>query len=208
MPRVSKKLERSHCHGLEQSSKSGIGAVIRPWSVVVLEMTLLELDEQEQKDRKEQVLTDLLVTEKAGNRAKTSNLLPPLPPKIGRVEKSKVLERAAAFLPQLATANQKLSSLPADAVNIETLTGNEQRVIEMKLGLGVFEEKASAAEEASKAAKVSLSTSSATKTSDSDRFDAFVQQLLTFNGSEDDEPVELFCPSTDDAEDDELLDFE
>jgi hypothetical protein len=174
-------------------------------------MSLLELDGDQERDRKELALTDLLKEAETPSTAKPAIILPPLPPRIGKLEKSKVLERAAAFLPQLASANRQLSTLAPEEVNIEALTGNEKRVIEMKLGLGVFEETSDKKDtEILPQHIISLSPScNQNAQNDSDRFDAFVQQLLTFNGSEDDEPIELFSASTDENEsENELLEFE
>ncbi len=177
-----------------------------------LQMSLLELDTEETstttKNRKEKAVTDLLKEETKASNA-TKSLLPPLPSRIGKVEKSKVLERAAAFLPQLASANKQLSSLPAEAVNIENLTGNEQQVIEMKLGLGVFEQKDEKDSLEQEKAK-QIITGKTQQASDSDRFDAFVQQLLTFNDSDDDDPVQLYTATstTDDDSEMEFLEFE
>ena len=66
-----------------------------------------------------------------------------MPPKIAPIKSSEVLSRAAAFLPQLAASNRAILQKRPDDVNIEILNGQEDRVIEMKLGLGVFEEKSS-----------------------------------------------------------------
>ena len=64
-----------------------------------------------------------------------------VPPKIEAMKSSEVLSRVAAFLPQLAASNQKILQKRPEDVNIEILNGQEREIIEMKLGLGVFEEK-------------------------------------------------------------------
>lgn len=183
-------------------------------------MTILELDNsQDLKDKR----TDLLkkLSEETETSAENASNTPSGPstvfpfrsaPKIEKVEKSKVLERAAAFLPQLASSNRKLSSLPAEEINIEALKGTEERIIEMKLGLGIFEERRQSEEDENRIAVLPSELSKAkTRMGDSERLDAFIQQLLAFNDSED-EPVELFSDysitDSDSVSESELLEFE
>ena len=191
----------------------------RDWTLVVGKMSVLELEgkktdllrvvsDGDGKNTKDSANT----TESTQDPVSLSPLLSSGPPRIGKVEKSKVLERAAAFLPQLATANRKLSTLSPEAVNIESLTGGEERVIEMKLGLGVFEEQNPKPSQPSHNNNIAILPSELTqcreRQSDSDRLDAFIQQLLAFNGSDEDEPVEIYTNSDDSSSDCEILEFE
>ncbi|OUM67075.1 hypothetical protein PIROE2DRAFT_5563, partial [Piromyces sp. E2] len=49
------------------------------------------------------------------------------------------LERARLFLPQIAEANSKLAIQPKDKINIENIDNNQNGIIKMDLGLGVFD---------------------------------------------------------------------
>ncbi|KAF8138772.1 hypothetical protein EV363DRAFT_1314739, partial [Boletus edulis] len=47
-----------------------------------------------------------------------------------------VLERVQAFLPAIATSNEALSRQNPEDINIENIPEDEERYIEMNLGLG------------------------------------------------------------------------
>lgn len=132
-------------------------------------------------------------------------------PRIERVGRLEILNRVASFLPQLASDNQRLAHRPPQEINIEMLKGDEEKVIEMRLGLGVLEEQKSTAENTQKIAV--LPSELAQKDLESqkgDKFDTFIQQLLLFNDSED-EPVDIYTASESDSTTDsshELLELE
>ena len=106
-------------------------------------MTFLDFPESSSPSLK----TDKLL-KSAGRNGNTSikpsaeRILNRVPPKIELI-RSEVLSRAAAFLPQMAASNRAILQMNPEEINIEMLKGDETEVIEMKLGLGVFEEKKS-----------------------------------------------------------------
>lgn len=103
-------------------------------------MAFLEFPDAEQKKSKifHSKKVDTTTKTTKGNAEKILNRVPP---KIESIKSSEVLSRAAAFLPQLAASNRAILQKRPEDVNIEVLNGQEGEVIEMKLGLGVFEEK-------------------------------------------------------------------
>lgn len=159
-----------------------------------------------------------------------------VPPKIEPM-RSEVLSRAAAFLPQLAASNRVILQKKPEDVNIEMLKGDESEVIEMKLGLGVFEEKKKSDESQS---ETSSDSEDLTRTTDEqkdrkrkilvlpseiraaaqeesnkiDPFERVINSLLLFDGStdeeaEDEEEEDISSDySSDPDEDMEVLDFE
>ena len=80
------------------------------------------------------------ITQSSVPESTADRILNRVPPKIEPIKSSEVLSRVAAFLPQLAASNRDILQRRPEDVNIEILNGTEGQVIEMKLGLGVFEE--------------------------------------------------------------------
>lgn len=130
-------------------------------------------------------------------------------PRIEKVGRLEILDRVASFLPQLASDNQRLAHRPPQEINIESLSGHEEKVIEMRLGLGVLEEQKSGVKEEKKIAVMPSELAQRDLESQKgDKFDAFIQQLLLFNDSED-EPVDIYSGTeSDSSESLELLELE
>lgn len=102
-------------------------------------MTFLDFPTEGTKNASTNLATTVTASKTPANR-----ILNRVPPRIEPIKSSEVLSRAAAFLPQLAASNRAILQKRPDDVNIEILNGQEAEVIEMKLGLGVFEERRSA----------------------------------------------------------------
>lgn len=168
--------------------------------------------------------------------AAAEQILNRIPPKIEPM-RSEVLSRAAAFLPQLAASNRAILQKKPEDVNIEMLKGDESEVIEMKLGLGVFEEKKKSESETSSSSDSEDSTMTSTtdeqkdkkrkilvlpseiraaaqsETNKIDPFERVINSLLLFDGSTDEESDESDGDvssdySSDSDEDMEVLEFE
>lgn len=112
-------------------------------------MTFLEFsndpESNKSTDNKNKNKHKLLITEDATKYTEShkpvNRILSRVPPKIEPIKSSELLHRVASFLPQLAASNRAILQKRPEDVDIENLTGAEGEVIEMKLGLGVFEEK-------------------------------------------------------------------
>lgn len=109
-------------------------------------------------------------------------------PRTFKPERSEILARVAAFLPGLAAAN---AALDAKKDNMETLTGSEGQVIELRLGLGVLEEqtqedKEREEREASVAVLPSELAKKQQEAARPDPYTAILAQLLEFNSDSDD----------------------
>lgn len=102
-------------------------------------MTFLNFSSESKRDK---VLKYTTTTSTNTSKLTPSErILNRVPPKIEAIKCSDVLSRAAAFLPQLAASNRAILEKKPDEINIEVLNGEEEEIIEMKLGLGVFEER-------------------------------------------------------------------
>lgn len=133
-------------------------------------MTFLDFPSTSQSSSssaKEQLLKSASNT--PANPNPSERILNRAPPKIGAVGSSEVLSRVAAFLPQLAASNRAILEKKPEEVNIEVLSGREQEVIEMKLGLGVFEEQKQKQKQKQKQSEKEFS---GTDSSDSDSSDS------------------------------------
>lgn len=89
----------------------------------------------------DQILKNKIRIETPKTETPAQRLLKRVPPKIIPIPSSDLLSRVAAFLPQLAASNEKILQKRPEEVNIEVLDGNEGEIIEMRLGLGLLEEK-------------------------------------------------------------------
>lgn len=140
--------------------------------------------------------------------AAAEQILNRVPPKIEPM-RSEVLSRAAAFIPQLAASNRAILQKKPEDVNIEMLKGDESEVIEMKLGLGIFEEKKKLVNETSSSSDSEDLTSKTDEQKDKKRkimvlpseiraaaqsetnkidpFERVINSLLLFDGSTDEE---------------------
>lgn len=140
--------------------------------------------------------------------AAAEQILNRVPPKIEPM-RSEVLSRAAAFIPQLAASNRAILQKKPEDVNIEMLKGDESEVIEMKLGLGIFEEKKKSVNETSSSSDSEDLTSKTDEQKDKKRkimvlpseiraaaqsetnkidpFERVINSLLLFDGSTDEE---------------------
>ncbi|KAI8881550.1 hypothetical protein K501DRAFT_4824, partial [Backusella circina FSU 941] len=75
---------------------------------------------------------------------KKQNPIPVIPPpqerKTFKIDASNdILSRVQAFLPQLQTANEELSSIEKEKLDIENVEEEDGQYIEMNLGLGVYD---------------------------------------------------------------------
>eukprot|EP00106_Octopus_bimaculoides_P003100 XP_014770542.1 PREDICTED: uncharacterized protein C12orf45-like isoform X2 [Octopus bimaculoides] len=61
------------------------------------------------------------------------------PPKIHAVGKSSVLESVQKFIPEIAKANARLSQENLPNLNMENISENDDKVIEMSLGMFEYE---------------------------------------------------------------------
>ena len=89
----------------------------------------------------DQILKNKIKNEIPKTETPAQRLLKRVPPKITPIPSSDLLSRVAAFLPQLAASNKNILQKRPEEVNIEVLEGNESEIIEMRLGLGLLEEK-------------------------------------------------------------------
>lgn len=140
--------------------------------------------------------------------------------------RSEVLSRAAAFLPQLAASNRAILQKRPEDVNIESLKGDEREIIEMKLGLGVFEEKrtsTSSSDESSSSDSDNMTdgkkrilvlpseirAAAQAESSKIDPFERVINSLLLFDGSSDEEEDAESAESDSESDENmEILDFE
>lgn len=162
--------------------------------------------------------------EKQSQPAVAERILTRAPPKIEPM-RSEVLSRAAAFLPQLAASNRAILQKRPEDVNIESLKGDESEIIEMKLGLGVFEEKRSSScssdESSSSDSDCSMKdgkkkrilvlpseirAAAQAESTKIDPFERVINSLLLFDGSSDEEDAESGHSECDGNM--EILDFE
>ncbi|KAL1926785.1 hypothetical protein VTP01DRAFT_5431 [Rhizomucor pusillus] len=92
---------------------------------------------------KEKTIAKLLAKDQPDEKQQDSSAdVPKSKPKTYKIEPpSDILSRVQAFLPQLKSANEELSKADPSKLNIENLEDEDERYIEMNLGLGVFEEK-------------------------------------------------------------------
>ena len=199
-------------------------------------MTFLDFPESS-TTKTDKLLKSAVENEKSPTKQPAAQILSRVPPKIEPI-RSEVLSRAAAFLPQLAASNRAILQRNPEEINIEMLKGDETEVIEMKLGLGVFEEKKKKSSESDESSSDSDSSSEdseemtedktgkrkiivlpseirAAAQSESNRIDPFervINSLLLFDGSTDEgEAEEVEEQSADDEDEDEdmeVLDFE
>lgn len=144
-----------------------------------------------------------LATTVTASKTPADRILNRVPPRIEPIKSSEVLSRAAAFLPQLAASNRDILQKRPDDVNIEILNGQEAEVIEMKLGLGVFEERRSAESSSSSSdssddddtddqtskKKIMILPSelrrAAAKSEENDPFEKVINSLLLFDSETD-----------------------
>jgi hypothetical protein len=186
-------------------------------------MTFLDFPESSSPSRK--------ILKSTSVKPPAERILTRVPPKIEPI-RSEVLSRVAAFLPQLAASNRAILQRKPEDINIEMLKGDESEVIEMKLGLGVFEEKISkeSQSDTSSDSDEMINEQTVTKRkilvlpseiraaaqSDSNTIDPFervINSLLFFDGSTDEEadsdPESVSSASTSVSDEEmEVLDFE
>lgn len=175
-------------------------------------MTFLDFPESSSSPslKTDKLLKSAGINEKESTKPPAERILQRVPPKIELI-RSEVLSRAAAFLPQLAASNRAILQRNPEEINIEMLKGDETEVIEMKLGLGVFEEKKSegssfssdTSSDSDEATTVTLrgkrkilvlpSEISAAAQSESNKIDPFervINSLLLFDGSTEEEETD------------------
>lgn len=169
------------------------------WITPVDHMTFLDFPpEPNKKPTKSSNLTNINTPSAPADR-----ILNRVPPKIETVRSSDVLSRAAAFLPQLAASNRAILLKRPEDVNIEVLNEQADQVIEMKLGLGVFEEKRSDSEDSSEDSEdetgqskkifvlpSELRAAAAAASSENGKMDPFervINSLLLFDSSTEEE---------------------
>ncbi len=186
-------------------------------------MTFLEFPDDDRKRKTSNSKVDDksigMTTNKATRQAES--ILSRVPPKIEPMKSSEVLSRAAAFLPQLAASNRAILQKRPEDVNIEMLSGTESEIIEMKLGLGVFEEKTKRENESetddsdSESDKKILILPSEIRAAAEeqkqkmDPFEKVINSLLFFATTDDEEEEEEEeGESEEDDESMEILDFE
>ncbi|KAH7887472.1 hypothetical protein F5I97DRAFT_1925921 [Phlebopus sp. FC_14] len=106
------------------------------------ELTKLDVEDEEQREERIGALLERLNDSgvRSSNTATNSNVLninartsyaaePP----------SELLARVQAFLPSIKASNEDLAQQDPENLNIENIEEDEERYIEMNLGLGVFE---------------------------------------------------------------------
>lgn len=150
-----------------------------------------------------------------------------VPPKIEALKSSEVLSRVAAFLPQLAASNRAILQKRPEDVNIEVLNEAADQVIEMKLGLGVFEEKRSEGEDSSEdsdndqvggqkkifvlPSELRAAASAAASSGNNGKMDPFervINSLLLFDSSTDDDEEMSEATESSEASETNVLEFE
>lgn len=130
------------------------------------------------------------------------------PPVITRLPRSELLDRVASFLPKLASSNRQLAAQTPEAANIEHLTGREDRVIELRLGLGVLESQEPVAGEPTVAVLPSELEARAAAVTRPDPLETVIHQLLSFDGDAVSGCSDGESSDTDVSVDTSLLDFE
>lgn len=159
-------------------------------------MTFLEFQE-----RKTSTKTKLSSSPKI---TEAENILIRMPPKIGPIKSPEILSRAAAFLPQLAASNRAILKRRPEDVNIEVLNGGENEIIEMKLGLGVFEEKEIESESENESEtddkkifilpseiRAAAAEAAASSSSKMDPFEKVINSLLLFATDTEEDEMEI-----------------
>lgn len=152
-----------------------------------------------------------------------------VPPKIEAIKSSEVLSRVAAFLPQLAASNRAILQKRPEDVNIEVLNEEADQVIEMKLGLGVFEEKRSESEDSSEDSdddqvggqkktkkifvlpselRAAASAAASSENGKMDPFERVINSLLLFDSSTDDDEEMSEPAETSESSETNVLEFE
>ena len=185
-------------------------------------MSFLEFpDEKEKKKKKINLkLEKGTGTGKNDHKIKTKptaeTSLNRVPPKIEPIKSSELLSRAAAFLPQLAASNRAILQKRPEDVNIEMLSGREEQVIEMKLGLGVLEERQEGSDESSDTetdetgkilvlpSELRAAAKEATERNRSDPFEKIINSLLLF-ATDDEENEDEYSGS---EMNNKMLDFD
>ncbi|KZV61191.1 hypothetical protein PENSPDRAFT_693638 [Peniophora sp. CONT] len=149
---------------------------------------LLEVeDEEARRDRLQSIL------ESVDARGSQSMPPPPVPPfPFGQQPTSPLppptdlLNRVQAFLPQFAASNAALAQQDPGAINMENIDPTQEQIIQMRLGLGVYEERARRGSSSSS----SSSSSSTSSASDSDSSDSSSDE--DSDSDEDLDPISAF----------------